>query len=76
MLFSAPVTARWHRNKYSSKKFGLRLHIHSLNATGRTNETIKDIRDCGPDEVRLTEKEVYAELSSDSQGIHVHPDMQ
>ena len=58
------------------KKYGLCLQTHSLNATGRSNETMAGVRGCGPDEACLADHEMYAELISDSQGIHVHPDMQ
>lgn len=58
------------------KKYGLCLQTHSLNATGRTNKTMRGIRGCGPDEACLADPEMYAEMISDSQGIHVIPDMQ
>ena len=58
------------------KKYGLRLQTHSLNATGRSNKIMNGIRGCGPDEACLADHEMYAEMISDSQGIHVYPDMQ
>lgn len=58
------------------KKYGLRLQTHSLNATGRSNKSMGGVRGCGPDEACLADKEMYAEMICDSQGIHVLPDMQ
>ena len=46
-----------------------------MNATGRVNE-MGGIRGHGPDEYCFADKEMYAELISDSIGIHVHPDLQ
>jgi len=56
------------------KKYGLRLHTHLMNATGRI-PTLSGTRSCGPDEACLMDKEAYAEVICDSQGMHVHPDM-
>lgn len=57
------------------KKYGLKLQTHSLNATGRSNKTMKGVRGCGPDEACLADSEMYAEIICDSQGIHVFPEM-
>lgn len=51
------------------------LHTHLMNATGRQNDA-PGLRGTGPDEYALQEPEVYAELISDSLGVHVAPDMQ
>lgn len=56
------------------KKYGLRLQTHCMNATGRY-ENMKGVRGCGPDEACIADREMYAEIVCDSQGIHVHPDM-
>lgn len=56
-------------------KYRPTLLTHALNATGRVNET-RGLRGYGPDEYCMKQPEVYAELISDSCGIHVHPDMQ
>jgi len=58
----------------SLKRYGLRLHTHLMNATGRI-PTLSGTRSCGPDEACFMDKEAYAELICDSQGKHVHPDM-
>jgi len=51
------------------------LQTHSLNATGSTS-AYSGTRGCGPDEYCLREPEMYAELISDSLGIHVCSDLQ
>lgn len=51
------------------------LMTHTTNATGRVNES-GGIRGCGPDEYCFKERDMYAELISDSCAIHVKPDMQ
>ena len=51
------------------------LMTHCMNATGRQHE-IPGLRGFGPDEYCFKEPDMYAELISDSQGIHVHPEMQ
>ena len=56
-------------------KFRPTLMTHTMNATGRINET-PGLRGCGPDEYCFKEPEMYAELISDSCAIHVHPEMQ
>lgn len=56
-------------------KFRPTLMTHTMNATGRINET-PGLRGCGPDEYCFKEPEMYAELISDSCAIHVHREMQ
>lgn len=51
------------------------LHTHVTNATGIPSVT-SGTRGCGPDEHCFLAPETYAELISDSQGIHVCADMQ
>lgn len=51
------------------------LLTHAMNATGRLPAPA-GTRGCGPDEYCFAEPEMYAELISDSQGIHVHPWLQ
>ena len=48
---------------------------HAFDATGRL-PVYAGTRGYGPDEYALKESEVYAELISDSCGIHVHPELQ
>ena len=57
------------------KQYGLSQQTHIMNATGRP-KTIKGTRRCGPDEACFLDEDMYAELISDSAGIHVDPDMQ
>lgn len=57
------------------KKYGITIHTHCMNATGRIGES-GGVRGLGPDEACLLDDEVYAELISDSLAIHVAPDMQ
>ena len=57
------------------KPYGLCQQTHTMNATGRP-ETIRGTRRCGPDEACLLDDDMFAELISDSGGIHVDPDMQ
>lgn len=57
------------------KHYGIAIHTHCMNATGRTNGG-GGVRGLGPDEACLLDDEVYAELISDSLAIHVMPDMQ
>lgn len=52
-----------------------RLHTHVTDATGRL-PVPAGTRGCGPDEYCFVEPEVYAEMISDSCGIHVCADMQ
>ncbi len=56
-------------------KFRPTLQTHSMNATAR-KPVYGGTRAYGPDEYCFKEGEVYAELISDSCGIHVHPEMQ
>ena len=56
-------------------KFRPVLQTHCTNATGCVNAG-GGIRGTGPDEYCLKEPEIYAELISDSCGVHVRPDMQ
>jgi len=57
------------------KKYGMKLLTHAMNATGRL-PALKGTRNCGPDEACLMDKDMYAEMISDSLAIHVHADMQ
>ena len=57
------------------KKYGIRIQTHCMNATGRRSREM-GVRGCGPDEACLQDGEMYAELISDSMGIHVCPDLQ
>lgn len=59
----------------SLKKYGLRLQTHSMNATGTPKSHFVGTKTAGPDEACLTDKEMYAELICDSEGIHVSPDL-
>ena len=56
-------------------KFRPTLSTHLFNATGRPTE-MPGIRGYGPDEYCLANGDVYAELISDSLGVHVHSDLQ
>ena len=56
------------------RPYGLTIQTHCTNATGRP-ETMVGTRSCGPDEYCMTDPTMYAEIISDSQGIHVHSDM-
>lgn len=56
-------------------KYRPALLTHTLNATGRI-PVPGGTRGYGPDEYCMKESDVYAELISDSCGIHVHPEMQ
>ena len=51
------------------------LQTHCTNATGRVNEG-GGCRGTGPDEYCYLDDEMYAELISDSNAIHVKPDIQ
>jgi len=59
----------------SFKPYGLTLQTHCMNATGRRTEWV-GTRGCGPDEACLLDPNMYAELLSDSMGIHVNADLQ
>ncbi|MEE1043772.1 MAG: hypothetical protein UH854_07380, partial [Clostridia bacterium] len=56
-------------------KFRPKLMTHTFNATGRTGGS-GGVRGYGPDEYCLANEDMYAELISDSCGIHVHSDLQ
>lgn len=56
-------------------KYRPTLLTHALNATGRLGDC-GGVRGEGPDEYCMKEPQVYAELISDSCGIHVGPDLQ
>ena len=51
------------------------IMTHCMNATGR-KPRYGGTRDFGPDEYCFKENDMYAEMISDSCGIHVHPEMQ
>ena len=58
-------------------KYCPKILTHAMNATGRQGEVAnRGIRSIGPDEYCLTEPDMYAELISDSLGIHVPGDLQ
>ena len=56
-------------------KYAPSIMTHCTNATGR-KPTYGGTRDFGPDEYCFKETDMYAEMISDSCGIHVHPEMQ
>lgn len=56
-------------------KYRPELMTHAMCATGR-QPVSAGTRGYGPDEYCFKEPEMYAELISDSCGIHVHPEMQ
>lgn len=56
-------------------KYRPTLHTHITNATGRL-PVPRGTRGVGPDEYCFVEPDIYAEMISDSCGIHVCPDMQ
>ena len=56
-------------------KYRPTLMTHTMNATGRL-PVYGGTRGYGPDEYCLKEPDMYAELISDSCGIHVHPQLQ
>ena len=56
-------------------KYRPKLMTHTFNATGRTGGS-GGVRGYGPDEYCLANEDMYAELISDSCGIHVHSDLQ
>ncbi len=57
------------------KKYGIKMQTHTTNATGQDPRR-RGTRSFGPDEVCLWESDMYAELISDSEAIHVSPQMQ
>lgn len=59
----------------SLKKYNLILQTHAMNATGNPVPAYSGTKTCGPDEACLTDKDMYAELICDSEGIHVPKDL-
>ena len=57
------------------KPYGLTLMTHCMNATGRI-PTEPGTRACGPDEACLIDRDMYAEMICDSEGIHVGAELQ
>ena len=58
-------------------KYRPKIMTHTFNATGRRGEVAnRGIRSVGPDEYCLCEPDMYAELISDSLGIHVKSELQ
>ncbi len=60
---------------FALKQYGIVGLTHAMNATGRL-PTLNGTRSCGPDEACFMDDDMYAEMISDSLGIHVHADMQ
>ena len=57
-------------------KYRPKLTTHLMNATGRSTGDSGGLRGYGPDEYCLADKDMYAELICDSNGVHVHSDLQ
>lgn len=57
------------------KKYGIKLQTHCMNATGQISD-MGGVRGNGPDEVCMTEPDIYAEMICDSCGIHVKAENQ
>lgn len=57
------------------KHYGISIQTHCMNATG-TPEVKKGVRSCGPDEYCFLNDDMYAELISDSGGVHVPSNLQ
>lgn len=57
------------------KKYGLNHQTHCMNATGRVGGS-GGVRGIGPDEACFLDPDIYAELISDSNGIHVRSELQ
>lgn len=57
------------------KPYGLALQTHCMNATGQNSDWL-GTRGCGPDEACLLDDDMYAEIISDSMGIHINPHLQ
>lgn len=57
------------------KKYGIRTQTHCMDATNSISKWF-GTRGNGPDEYCLTDPEIYAELISDSLGVHVNSDNQ
>ncbi len=58
-----------------AKALGANQLTHCMDATGRRSDW-EGTRGCGPDEYCLLDREMYAELISDSRGIHVSSALQ
>ena len=56
-------------------KYRPKLTTHLMNATGRQTGS-GGVRGYGPDEYCFADNDMYAELISDSYGVHVHSDLQ
>lgn len=56
------------------KQYDLIIQTHCTNATAAPCD-VGGTRACGPDEACFYDPDMYAEVISDSCGIHVHPDM-
>lgn len=56
-------------------KYRPKILTHAMDATGR-KPVPGGTRGYGPDEYCLKEPDMYAELISDSWGVHVHPELQ
>ncbi len=57
------------------KKYGIKMQTHTTNATSQQPRR-RGTRSFGPDEVCLWDSDMYAELISDSEAIHVSEQMQ
>lgn len=57
------------------KQYRIGMQTHSTNATGQP-ERRRGTRSFGPDEVCLYDSDMYAEILSDSQALHVSGEMQ
>lgn len=57
------------------RKLPITHQTHCMNATGRVGD-MPGVRGVGPDEACFLDKNMYAELISDSRAVHVCPDMQ
>lgn len=57
------------------KHYGIKLMTHCMNATG-TKSKYRGVLGAGPNEYCFMHDDIYAELISDSMGIHVLPEMQ
>lgn len=56
-------------------KYRPEISTHIMNATGRKGDS-NGVRGCGPDEYCFSEPDMYAELISDSFGLHVNSELQ
>ncbi len=57
------------------KHYGITIQTHCMNATG-CPEVKKGVRSCGPDEYCFLNDDMFAELISDSGGVHVCSNLQ